>query len=151
MATHESPPPRVMSRNKDIDVQTTSSTRTGGLVTLWEEETTSGIYNTWRDQLRVSMSADGTFVVFVRRSPVDGGFRTHAAYRSRRFKKVSRVLDEIRKALNAAMRAPYSDADVLRMLSRLPQLDVEVAGVVIRQFAAGLAGAATPRQDLVFD
>lgn len=106
---------------------------------LWEEEGT-GAFNSWRDRVVLRGRANGAIVLRVSRETIDSEPNfTATMYRSRPFRGPARLLDEIGQAADAAQRGPYSQSEVLRMLSRITEVYPAFGSAVLRVFAPRLA------------
>lgn len=117
---------------------------------LWEEEG-GGAFNSWRSALAVVQRANGSFVVGVRQTAIDDTYGTASVYRSRPFWKPERLIDEIRKAAEAGMDRAFSPSEMVRVLSRLIDLDPDVAGSELRRYAKTLASPEGHEDDLLPD
>lgn len=124
------------------------------LAILWEERGRgAGANNEWIDRVEIVRQGSGTFEVWVSfetdnrdREPDVAGTR----YQSGRFKGVARLLKEIQAAGSAMGRGEFSDAEVVRILSRLISVDSVFAAAALRQLAHDM-GLAHKCTDLLGD
>jgi hypothetical protein len=117
---------------------------------LWEEEG-SGMFTSWRTCLIVGRRANGDFVISARQTALDDTYGSCSVYRSRPFRKPARLLEELRRATKEAWYRSFSTAETVRALSRLAELDVELAGQALREVARSLASSDERCFDLLPD
>jgi hypothetical protein len=121
-----------------------------GSVVLWEEEGT-GAFNSWRERLYLTARANGALVISVTRQSIDEVCGLGRVYRSRPFKKLPRLLEEIGNAAAESGRPGYTTSEMIRLLSRIIPVDAQLAGAALRLYAKELALPEERQVDLLRD
>jgi len=109
---------------------------------VWVSEGT-GAFNSWDEYFDLTKRANGAFTVSVRR--VSDENATGHLYRSRPFKRVDRLFSELDRACEAAGRPPFDAAELLRVVSRLIQIDPRLAAEALLALSERLWDPARPR------
>jgi hypothetical protein len=110
---------------------------------VWVNEGT-GALNSWDEFFEVTRRANGTFTIGVRRVGIDER-GTGYVFRSRPFKRVKRLFNELDRACEAAGRPPFDAAELLRVVSRLIHIDPHLAAEAVLTLSERLWDPARPR------